>query len=114
MSGASPDKWTLAERLRASFDAQRSGDRLVVLKPHISPIAEPKQSVATHGSPWDYDRRVPIVLWRPGLARNDRAEAVETVDIMPTLAALLGVRIDPASIDGKCLTGVSGVACPPR
>ena len=24
--------------------------------------------VATHGSPWDYDRRVPILFWRPGMA----------------------------------------------
>jgi arylsulfatase A-like enzyme len=70
--------------------------------------------VATHGSPWDYDRRVPILFWRramPGVNRND---SIETVDIMPTLAAMLGVRIDPKSVDGECLTGIQGVACPSR
>ena len=34
---ASPDKWSLIERVRASFDPQRSGDLWVVLKKDISP-----------------------------------------------------------------------------
>jgi len=33
---------------------------------------------------------------------------------MPTLAAMFGLRIDAAGIDGKCLTGIQGIACPPR
>jgi predicted AlkP superfamily pyrophosphatase or phosphodiesterase len=111
---SSPDRWTLAERARASFDPERSGDLVVILKPHITPIAKTTYYVATHGSPWDYDRRVPILFWRPAMTAADRSEAVETVDIMPTLAAMLGLRIDSAAIDGKCLTGIQGIACPPR
>jgi arylsulfatase A-like enzyme len=111
---ASPDKWTLAERLRASFDPQRSGDLLIVLKPHVTPIADARGFVATHGSPWDYDRRVPILLWRPAMPPAQREEPVETVDLMPTLAAMLGLAVDPATIDGHCLAGIAGVACPPR
>ena len=84
------------------------------MKPHVTPIAVTTFYVATHGSPWDYDRRVPILFWRPGMAAADRNEAIETVDIMPTLGAMLGLRVDPASIDGKCLAGVQGVACPSR
>jgi arylsulfatase A-like enzyme len=45
---------------------------------------------------------------------SDRNEAVSTVDIMPTLAAMLGLPIDAAAIDGKCLGGIQGIACPPR
>jgi predicted AlkP superfamily pyrophosphatase or phosphodiesterase len=111
---ASPDRWTLIQRARASFDPQRSGDLVVVLKPHVTPIADTTRYVATHGSPWNYDRRVPILFWRAGVAAADRNEAIETADIVPTLGAMLGLRIDPASIDGKCLAGVQGVACPPR
>ena len=110
----SPDRWTLAERARASFDPDRSGDLVVLVKPHITPIAKTASYVATHGSPWDYDRRVPILFWRPAMAAADRSEAIETVDIMPTLAAMLGLGIDSAAIDGKCLTGIQGIACPPR
>jgi hypothetical protein len=34
------------------------------------------------------------------------------VDIMPTLAAMIGVGIAPGAVDGKCLAGVPGAACP--
>jgi len=111
----SPDRWTMAERARASFDATRSGDLVVLLKRHVTPIAKPgKGYVATHGSPWDYDRRVPIIFWRPGTPGVGRDEAVATVDIMPTLAAMVGVPIDASKIDGKCLANVSGIVCPKR
>jgi hypothetical protein len=110
----SPDRWTIAERVRASFDPRRSGDLYVVLRSHVQPIAKPSSVVSTHGSPWDYDRRVPILLWRPAMPATVRDEAIATVDIMPTLAAMLGVPVEPSAIDGKCLTGISGVACPPR
>ncbi|MCY7339699.1 MAG: alkaline phosphatase family protein [Sphingomonas bacterium] len=110
-----PDRWTLAERARASFDVQRSGDLVVLLKRHITPIAKPgKGYAATHGSAWDYDRRVPILMWRPGMTNRPSDAAVETIDIMPTLAAMIGLRVDPRSIDGHCLPGVAGATCPPR
>ncbi|MGI8931395.1 MAG: alkaline phosphatase family protein [Sphingomicrobium sp.] len=111
---SSPDKWNLIERARASFDDRRSGDFLVMLKRDITPIADTRLYVATHGSPWDYDRRVPILFWRRGMAPANRGEAIETADIMPTLAATLGLAIDRRSIDGKCLSGISGVTCSAR
>ena len=109
-----PDRWTIAERVRASFDPRRSGDLYVVLRSHVQPIARPSSSVSTHGSVWDYDRRVPILLWRPAMPALARNEAIGTVDIMPTMAAMLGVPVKPSPIDGKCLAGIQGVACPPR
>jgi arylsulfatase A-like enzyme len=109
-----PDKWSLIERARASFDPERSGDIVVLLKRDVTPIANTKSYAATHGSPWDYDRRVPILFWRRGMARTDRPDAIETADIMPTLAASIGLTVDPRSIDGECLDGVSGVNCPAR
>ena len=107
-----PDKWTLAERVRASFDPDRSGDLVVIAKPNIMPIVDTRSYASMHGSPWDYDRRVPIIFWRPGMAPTDRSDPVSTVDIMPTLAAMLGVRLDQAKIDGHCLNAVAGVPCP--
>ena len=109
-----PTKWSVIERVRASFDPDRSGDLYVVLKPNITPIGHAAGSVATHGSPWDYDRRVPILFWRKGMAAATRTEPVETTDIMPTLAPMIGVPVDPYTIDGHCLQAVSGAACPTR
>jgi alkaline phosphatase len=98
-----PDEWTLAERFRASFDPERSGDLLVALKPHITPIADARYSVATHGSAWNYDRRVPIIFYRPGTPGFEHPLPVETVDILPTLAGLIGLTIPPSEIDGHCI-----------
>ena len=107
-----PAKWSVIQRIRASFDPGRSGDLHVVLKPNIVPVSDTTHYATTHGSPWDYDRRVPILFWRPGMPAANREEAIETVDIMPTLAAMIGLPLAPQSVDGKCLAGISGIACP--
>ncbi len=107
MPTGSPDKWTLKQRARASFYRPRSGDFIVVLKPDITPIFDTTRYVATHGSLWDYDRRVPILFWRKGMAASPREEAIDTVDIMPTLAATIGLSLAPGSVDGKCLAAVA-------
>ena len=109
-----PDQWTLTDKAKASFDAERSGDFVVLLKRDIQPVAVTTSYVATHGSPWDYDRRVPILFWRKGTSQAIRNDSIETVDIMPTLAAAIGLPVDQKSIDGKCLTGVFGINCPSR
>jgi alkaline phosphatase len=100
---APPDEWSLAERFRASFDPERSGDLMVALKPHVTPIIDVSAYVATHGSAWNYDRRVPILFYRPGMGGFEQPLPVETVDILPTLAALMGLRVPPDEIDGRCL-----------
>jgi predicted AlkP superfamily pyrophosphatase or phosphodiesterase len=112
LATSAPDRWTIAERVRASFDQQRSGDLYVVLKRYVSTIAEPGVGyVATHGSPWDYDRRVPILFWRKGMLPNDRQDHISTVNVLPTIAAEIGLAL-PGKVDGRCLNGVEGVACP--
>jgi hypothetical protein len=97
------DEWSLAERFQASFDPQRSGDLMVALKPNVTPISDPKSYVATHGSPWNYDRRVPILFYRPGMTGFEQPLPVEAVDILPTLAAQVGLTVPAAEIDGRCL-----------
>lgn len=56
-------------------------------------------------------RRVPILLWRAGMAPSERPEAADTRDIVPTLAAMLGLPA-PVAVAGKCLTGVATIICP--
>ncbi len=99
-----PERWTLLQRARASYRAGRSGDLVVFLKPRVTPIPDPtKGYVATHGSPYDYDRRVPILFWRKGLAGFEHPGSIETVDIMPTLAHRIGLTLTGPRVDGKCL-----------
>jgi hypothetical protein len=52
--------------------------------------------------------RYPILFWRKGIRPFEQPLAVETVDIMPTLASLIGVPIAPGTIDGRCLDLAEG------
>jgi predicted AlkP superfamily pyrophosphatase or phosphodiesterase len=98
-----PESWTLLTIAKASFDPQRSGDLVVLLKPRVTPIADGGGGyVATHGSPWDYDRRVPILFWRKNMVHMEQPLGVETVDILPTLAAQIGLTLPTTGIDGQC------------
>jgi predicted AlkP superfamily pyrophosphatase or phosphodiesterase len=49
-------------------------------------------NAATHGSPYDYDSNVPIIFYGAGVRTGVHNNFVRTVDIAPTLAALLGVK----------------------
>jgi arylsulfatase A-like enzyme len=100
-----PENWSLIEEARASFYPERSGDLLLLLKPHVMSIPEQATmgTVATHGSPWDMDRRVPILFWRKGMRHFEQPLGVETVDILPSLAALIGLPVAQSEIDGRCL-----------
>lgn len=109
------EEWSLLERAKASFDAERSGDFVVMLKPFVTPITNPGNGyVATHGSPWNYDRRVPILFWWRGIAGFEQPNGVETVDIAPTLASLIDLNIPAGEMDGRCLDLLAGSAsnCP--
>lgn len=102
-----PNKLTIAERFHESYDPQRSADIMVEFRASTS-IGIPRKTgdtIAGHGSPWDYDRKVPILFWWQGVSSREIREPVETVDIAPTLAAMLGMRT-PA-MDGRCLTAVT-------
>ena len=108
-----PENWSLIERARASFDPARSGDLLVFFRPRVSGVVTPVPTyVETHGSPWDYDRRVPILFWRAGMTPFEQPLSVETVDIVPTLAATIGLPVH--GLDGRCLDLDPGPAstCP--
>lgn len=104
------DEWTLLDRAKASFNAQRSGDLVVLLKPYISLYPTPKNPdtdyTSSHGSVWNYDRRVPIVFWWKGVDGFEQPTPVETVDIAPTLAKLIGLDVPASEFDGRALTVV--------
>jgi predicted AlkP superfamily pyrophosphatase or phosphodiesterase len=110
----SPETWTTLQKVRASYHAGRSGDFYVVLKRDVTPIADTSRYVATHGSAWDYDRRVPILFWRPGIAGAAVERTAETTDILPTLASIIGLPLQAGSVDGHCLREVPGASCSSR
>jgi predicted AlkP superfamily pyrophosphatase or phosphodiesterase len=101
--GKPADEMTLLERIAESTDPVRSGDIMAVLRPYTT-LGDPQSlgdTVAGHGSLWNYDRRVPILFWWPGAEGFEQSLPVETVDIAPTLAAVVGVKTP--EVDGRCL-----------
>ena len=103
LPSGSPQDWTLLERARASFDPRRSGDVVVLLERAVVPVSPRAGYVTSHGSPWDYDRRVPLLFWRKGINGFEQPAPVETVDIAPTLASLIGLHVPDTTFDGRCL-----------
>ncbi|KMS54318.1 alkaline phosphatase [Novosphingobium barchaimii LL02] len=104
-----PQDWSEIEIVAASFDPTRSGDVLMMTKRAVVPGTKAVPGyTATHGSPWDYDRRVPMLFWRKGQVRMEQAQPVETVDIAPTLAALVGLSEPAGTWDGRCLDIYAG------
>ena len=55
-----------------------------------------------HGTPYWYDRNVPILFYGPGVRPGRDATRVATVDFAPTLARLLGIPF-PEDVDGRPL-----------
>ncbi|MET0337554.1 MAG: alkaline phosphatase family protein [Caulobacter sp.] len=114
--GTSPQEYTLLQRYRLSAVEGRSPDILVGLQPGITPgRVRFGGSLSGHGSPWEYDRRVPILFWWPGVEGQERFYPIETADIGPTLANVVGAT-PPADIDGRGidLGGFEAAACAKR
>lgn len=111
--GTPAAKLSVAERFHESYDPERSGDIQVAFQPGTT-LGMPRAAgdyVAGHGSPWDYDRKVPILFWWPGVSQKAEPQPAETVDIAPTLAAIAHVPAPP--VDGHCLSAVAA-DCPAR
>jgi len=61
--------------------------------------------VAWHGSPYDYDRHVPVLFMGAGIRPGRYDQPTGPEDIAPTLASLLGAKMPPES-DGRILSEV--------
>jgi predicted AlkP superfamily pyrophosphatase or phosphodiesterase len=89
----------------ASFLKARSGDLLIVPKPYwpwdFSTSARPRQYRTTHGTPYYYDQRVPVLFMGQGVQPGEYFQSVTPADIAPTLAALCGITLAPR--DGRVL-----------
>ena len=83
-----------------SYHPERSGNIYFELKPFVIPAQD--QTGTTHGSPWSYDARVPLLWMGAAVRRGAYAGPVSIADIAPTLAAILGIAT-PARMQGRVL-----------
>jgi predicted AlkP superfamily pyrophosphatase or phosphodiesterase len=89
----------------ASFLKSRSGDLLIVPKPFwpwdFSTPGKPRRYGTTHGTPYYYDQRVPVLLMGFGIRPGEYYGTITPADIAPTLASLCGITLAPR--DGRVL-----------
>lgn len=91
--GSAPDLRGIA----LGFNADRSGDLLIVTKPYWVPGS----GGTGHGTAYGYDQRVPVVLSGFGIRAGRYDESASPADIAPTLAHLVGITL--ARADGRVL-----------
>jgi arylsulfatase A-like enzyme len=91
----------LFTRMRKSWHTDVSGDVQFALKPNW--MFGAGNLGATHGSPYDYDTHVPLMLWGPRWIRAAAlSQRVGIVDLAPTLARFLQIDA-PKSSEGQPL-----------
>ncbi len=71
----------------------RGPDLIAIPEPNVLPVPA-SVIVASHGSPYAYDTHVPLIFRRQDGAGRVVEERANTVDMAPTLAAILGLEVD--------------------
>jgi predicted AlkP superfamily pyrophosphatase or phosphodiesterase len=90
----------------AGFFRPRSGDLIIVPKPYwiwdYSQPGRPTRGGTSHGTPYYYDQRVPVILMGSGIRAGKYFGQATPADIAPTLAALCGITL--ATRDSRVLS----------
>src|SRR6185503_15568662 len=89
----------VGSRVLRGFNAQRSGDLEIILEPYWIRRAQG----TTHGTPYNYDAHIPLILMGRRVNAGVYAQHVALNDLAPTLATLLDVDI-PSGSSGRVLT----------
>lgn len=99
LEGRLPDT-DIGRRVARSYHPDRSGD--LVLIAAISWLPGRPGGGSTHGRPYTYDTFVPLLMGGAGIRPGVFAERVSTLDLAPTLSALLGI-LPPSGSEGRIL-----------
>ncbi len=90
LSGEMPQEDAIGRMVQASFHPDRSGDVMLVLKPHYL-FSDKELRGTTHGSPHPYDTWVPLVAYGAGVKPGVREGRVSPQAAAVILAAGLGI-----------------------
>jgi hypothetical protein len=88
-------------RFRNSFHLKRSGDVMLSYRPEFVEQYGDGRG-ASYGSLYNYDARVPLCFYGPQFKAGVFEGAVESIDVAPTIARLLGAD-PPSSSVGRVL-----------
>jgi predicted AlkP superfamily pyrophosphatase or phosphodiesterase len=87
----------LLEAMADSYLLGRSGDLFIVPKPYWlmdgTAVGKTRSYGTGHGTPYNYDQHVPILLMGYGIRPGEYFGEVTPADIAPTLASLCGITL---------------------
>jgi predicted AlkP superfamily pyrophosphatase or phosphodiesterase len=89
----------VGHRVLRGFNASRSGDLEIILEPYWIRGA----TGTTHGTPYNYDAAIPLILMGPGIRAGRYSGAVALNDAAPTLSTILNIPA-PSASSGRVLT----------
>jgi arylsulfatase A-like enzyme len=87
---------SLTRALALGYVAGRSGDLFVIPKRDWIVEQRSDNDATTHGTMYDYDRRVPLILLGRAVKPGRFTESASPADIAPTLAHLAGISLPKA------------------
>jgi len=87
----------VSQAVSYGFYAGRSGDLLLIPENYWF-LAEGDPYITTHGTPFQYDNHVPLILMGPGIAAGKYRRQVAINDIAPTLASVLEIETPGGSM----------------
>ena len=82
---------------RRSYHPGRSGDLMLRVQENV--LTKSKNTAAGHGSPYDYDAKIPVIMAGPSIKNGSTSKEVKMTDIAPTLRFLLD--LPPHPIEGS-------------
>jgi predicted AlkP superfamily pyrophosphatase or phosphodiesterase len=92
-----PSADPLVQAATRGYMPDRSGDILIIPRPYYITAT----AVATHGTPYEYDARVPVVFAGPWIRPGEYLQPATPADIAPTLAWFAGITLPRT--DGRVL-----------
>ena len=89
----------VGRRVLRGFNPSRSGDLEIVMEPYWIRGA----TGTTHGTPYNYDAAIPLILMGPGVKAGRYSDGVALNDAAPTLSTILNIPM-PSASSGRVLT----------
>jgi len=100
-------QWSWIDKVAAGFHPRLGGDIFLVNQPGWLLSRQPD---ASHGSPWPPDTHVPLVLRGPGIAHGVWYRRVTSMDIVPTLAQVLGIGYPTGCMGQPLYEALEGIS----
>jgi predicted AlkP superfamily pyrophosphatase or phosphodiesterase len=93
----------IGKLVQAGFHPKRSADVILIPKPFY--IFHDSETGTTHGTPYEYDRHVPLIFLGNSFNPGKYANSILITDIVPTFCEILKIE-KPSGAMGRVLTEI--------